>query len=263
MIAAMLRRAGTLTLCVYALRTLAVVMIGWPLAVDWSAAVAQHMYGRRPSAGDAALLLEIGARHVPDVLAWSGAAAIVYAVLSPIASVAWTRALARSSSLRESFAHALSRGPQAIGVAVVLIAGWCVLLGGCALLLAYGPGLLPASAAAEALLRAFCVLLGAAGALVLSMMYELACAAQATAALPVRAALGRALRALSPRLFAARALLALCIAACFGLAELAGRDAAATLGATPVLLLQQLLVFAATTLRAACFALALRQLSPR
>ena len=68
------------------------------------------------------------------------------------------------------------------------------------------------------------------------------------------------LRALSPRLLAARALLALCIAACFGLAELAGRGAAATLGATAVLLLQQTLVFAATTLRAACFALALRRL---
>jgi hypothetical protein len=260
MIAAMLRRAGTLTLCVYALRTAAVLVIGWPLAADWGAAVAQHMCGLQPSAGDAALLAEVAARHVPGMLAWSGAAALVYAGLSPIASVAWAHALVRSSSLRECFAHALGRGAQAIGIAVVLLGGWCVLLGGSALLLAYAPGLLPASPNAELALRVTCVLLAAAGALVLTALYELACATQATGAVPVRAALRSAVRALSPRLLIARALLALGIAACFALAELAGRSAANALGATPLLLLQQSLVFAATTLRAACFALALRRL---
>jgi hypothetical protein len=260
MIAAMLRRAGTLTLCVYALRTAAVLVIGWPLATDWGTAVTQHMYGLQPSAGDAALLAEIAVRHVPDMLAWSGVASLVYAALSPIASVAWAHALARSSSLHESVVHALGRGVQAIGIALVVLAGWCVLLGGSALLLAYAPGLLPASPTAELVLRMTCVLLAATGALVLGALYELACATQAGAAVPVRVALRLAVRALSPRLLAARALLALGIAACFALAELAGRDAPTLLGATLLLLLQQALVFAATTLRAACFALALRRL---
>jgi hypothetical protein len=262
MISAMLRRAGALTLFVYTLRTAVAVLFGWPLAADWGAAVTQHMYSVQPSAGDAALLLEIAARHVPGVLAWSAAAALVYAVLSPIVSVAWTHALSRSSSTRESFAHALRCAPQAVAIALAALIGWIGLLSGCAWLLAYAPAWLPASESIELAVRALCVLLAAAGALVLSTAYELACATQATGSVPARRTVIVAVRALSLRLLASRALLALAIAFCFVVAEAAGRHAASTLGATGVLLLQQCLVYLATTLRAACFALALASLNP-
>jgi hypothetical protein len=265
MITAMLRRAGALTLCVYALRTAAVVAVGWPLAADWGNAVSQHMYTRQPSPGDAALLLEIAARHLLNArtLAWIAALAIAYAVLAPIVSVAWTHALARSSTVRESLLQGVRRGPQAIGIGAVMLAGWMVLLGGCALLLAYAPPLLPASASAELALRATIVLLAAAGVVVLATLYELACATQAEGRVELTRALRVAASRLSPRLLATRAVLALAIAACFAFAELIGRSAASALGAAGILLLQQSLVFTATTLRAACFALALRRLSPR
>lgn len=259
----MLRRAGALTLLVYALHTLAACALGAPLALDLARALSAQLYRAQLGADDAALVLELGARRLPNLFTWGAVSALVYALLAPALRVAWLHAMPRSCSLRACLAYGRRRYFAALAVGTGASLLWALLM--LTTLLAFDAlsASLPPSVAGEVAGRALCVTLAIFLSLLVATLHDLAIAALADSNTRVRHALHSARRALSLPALLAHGATGLAAAICLAGAEsLAHQPALAT---SPLILLslQQLLVFAATSLRATWLALALQRIDAR
>jgi hypothetical protein len=259
----MLRRAGAMTLLVYATRTAAALLLGAPLGADFADALARNFYRPRPSADDSALLLELGARRLPEMLSWSVGYALAYAAIAPLLSIAWSNAMNDSSPLRANLRRGLRRYPAALAFSGCALLACAALLGGAAAALSLALARISLSASGEDAVRTGCALVTAGALLVVSCAHDLANSTLAVSSLPARRALALALRAVSARAIIARGSSALAVAACFACAELVGRGAPFALAPAAVLALQQALVFGATLLRGAWLALALDTVNAR
>jgi hypothetical protein len=259
---AKLRRAGAMTLLVYGVHTLAAGGLAAPLIAELARALATNLYQDALDAGDAAVVVELAARRLPELIFSGGAAALAYALLAPLLRMAWLDAMRRgSASLRACLGFALRRYPAALAVGALAWLSWGAAGAGLFASLTWALGAAGLSAAGEQALRAACVAAAAAAWLLVSTLHDMAVAAIACDAKLRRAVLGAA-QALGTRAIALHAASALGAAACYAIAEAIGRSASAA-GPTAVLALQQLLVFAATLLRGTWLAIALELIRPR
>jgi hypothetical protein len=259
-VVAMLRRAGSMTLLVYACHAVASTLLIGPLAAQLAGVLASS----RSDLQNAALVLEVTAQAAPALLPWALGCAAVYALLAPLLTIAWLRAMA---GLSRGWVAGVRGGLHRYVAALVLRAGALVAgsaaLGFGALVLRYGPVALPASERVETALfiGASCAAFG--GVLAIATVHDLACAALAlgSAAGALRA-LALGLQRLSFMLIARHALCLSVIGLLLLCAEAVGRALSSTPAADAVLCAQQALVLAATFVRGAWLALTLQRTSP-
>jgi hypothetical protein len=265
MTAAMLRRAGGVTLCVYALQTLAASLVTWPLTSALFAAPAGTAR-LQPERGAALLLLEVAAQRGRSLAPWALGIVAAHALLAALIGLCWLHAMADTTTIGATCKHALRDYPAALALGGSMLVGSGAALGLGFLGLRAGLSALPASEDAERALRTIVACTAGGAVFWLATGYDLARAALVAGCArgtgPLHA-LRTAWNWMSWSALARHALLMLAAAALVLVAEALGRLELALRSPLVLLASQQALVFAGVCLRGAWLAWALQRCGAR
>jgi hypothetical protein len=245
--AAMLRRSGGMTLLVYACHTLGAAILSWPLCTALATAIARDP---QPGPHAASLLLDVAVERGADLLYWSLTCIAGYGLLAPLLSMAWLHGMSGANAgIGGSLRRGLERYPAALALAACAMLAYGAAVALTVLALQYAPAALSPSEATENALRTALLCSAGSAALLIATLHDLARAALVTDECRPQQAIASGLQRLSFRLLGYHALLIASAAGAMLAAEAIGRVATAPLGSTLVLAPQQMLVFAATSLR--------------
>jgi hypothetical protein len=185
---AMLRRSAGVTLLIHGLRAVLATLLTWPLAGALQLAQQRAVYHPELGPGDAALLLQVAARQVPDLAPGGLCWLLAYAALSPFLAQLWLRSMLPGWRTAGLLADALASYLCALGLGLCWLLAMVVAALAPALLLQFGARAVPEFAGADDVVAVFAVGLGLGCALAVVSAHDLARAALATGARsPLRA----------------------------------------------------------------------------
>ena len=135
---AMLRRSAGVTLFVHGLRAVLATLLTWPLAGALQLAQQRAVYHAELGPDDAALLLEVAARQVPNLAPGGLGWLLAYAALSPFLAQLWLRSMLPGWRTASLLAEALASYLAALALGLCWLLALAVAALGPALLLEFG-----------------------------------------------------------------------------------------------------------------------------